>query len=418
MTAWQRKIGVTAGLLLVTAVFVAGGISVLKLAEADHDQEIRATSVDRGVLVQVVEATVREASFEVSAWGFLKPFEERRVSAEVPGYVASQAVEVSDRVTEGSVLFQLDGALRQAAMSKAEAALDRARSEHRLARENYKRVALLEAKDSANPTEVLQVTTNLEVADAAVRQAEETVEEARILLDKTTIRSPLAGQVARIHTRQGEYAHVGQPLVDLIETDRLKLAIQLGAREVIAFAPGDPVTMLVSAIPALRFEGRILWISPSARPDSRQFEVVIEVPNHDGRLRPGFFVQATLVPRSDGAHRFEEAASFVAIPRMAIFERYRQTYCYVIRHQAGQSVERAFRTRIETLPIPSDPEHVRVISGLEPGDRVVTTGLPHVTHEAVVRVGQPEPSRSRYTSGSESGSSASRRTSGSGSGSD
>ena len=76
----------------------------------------------------------------------------------------------------------------------------------------------------------------------------------------------------------------------------------------------------------------------------------------------------------------------VTIPRLAVLELYRQHYCYVVRRTAAESVDRAYWTLIETLPILSDPQNVQVISGLEVGDRVVTTGLQHVTHECVVRV--------------------------------
>lgn len=381
----RRRLAITITVLGVTAVLVAGGIGTLKLAEAKRIPKDRSATVDGGIPVRVATASVRQVPYEISAWGYLSPFVELTVSAEVPGFVKSQRVEASDRVSEGDVLFHLDSALRKSALEKAKAELERARSRHRLAIQNHARVQSLVEKDSVNPLEVAQITTELEVALAVVHQAEQTVEEARILLDKTEIRSPLRGQVARVHTRQGEYAHVGQPLVDLIETDRLKLVLQLDDRDVITFSEGDPVSMTVDAIPGGSFEGRILRRFPSARADSRKFDVEVEVPNPEGRLRPGFSVHARLV-KSVAANRWDESAELVSIPRIAVFERFRLKYCYVVSRVDGESVDRAILTRIEVLPIPSDPEYVRVSGGIGVGQRVVTTGLPHVTDQTIVRI--------------------------------
>jgi RND family efflux transporter MFP subunit len=375
----------TITVLAVTAVLVAGGIGTFKLARANRSPEDRRAIADGGIPVRVATASVREVPYEISAWGYLSPFVELTVSAEVPGFVQSQHVEASDRVAEGDVLFQLDRALPKSALVKAKAELERARSQHRLARQNHAHIQSLEEKDSVNQLEVSQVTTELEVALAAVHRAEQIVEEARILLDKTEIRSPLRGQVARVHTRQGEYAHVGRPLVDLIETDRLKLVLQMDDRDVITFSEGDPVSMTVEAIPNASFEGLILRRFPSARADSRKFDVEVEVPNPEGRLRPGFSVRATLIKPVE-ASRSDESGTFASIPRIAVFERFRQKYCYVVSRLDGESVDRAILTRIEALPVPSDPEYVQVIGGVGVGDRVVTTGLPHVTDQTIVRV--------------------------------
>lgn len=383
--AHKRNPIVTIAVLLVTAALCTAGITALRWVDADREQTVADTPPQSGVAVSVAVAATHRVSLEVSTWGFLAPFEELTIAAEVSGPIESQSVDVSDRVSKGDTLFQIDKALHAVALDKALAEKERAASDFRQARENANRVQGLQATESANPMEVLDVQTALDKAKAMVKWADATVNEARILLHKTTIASPLDGVVARIHTRQGEYAHVGQPLVDIIVTGRLKLTVQLEDREVIAFTTGDPVTMIPTALPGKTFDGRILRIYPRATLDSRKFEVEIELPNPQGQLRPGFFAQAKMVPRptTDGD---AAAPEVLTIPRLAVLERYRQQYCYVIRRAEGESADRASLTPIETLAILTDPQNIQVVSGLQAGDRVVTTGLQHVTHGCAVRV--------------------------------
>lgn len=381
-----RNTTVLISVLLVTAVLGIVGVGALREAEARRTTSDTPPGIERGVAVRVAVASFRQIALEVSTRGFLEPFERVTISAEVSGYVQSRLIEAAHRVTKGDPLFRLDNALHQAALDKALADVDRARSDLNLATENRRRIEKLRVEQSANPTEVLQVNTEYAKAEAMVKHAEAVVREARILLDKTVIVSPLTGVVARVHTRAGEYAHAGQPLVDVIEVDRLKLPVQLDDREVVSFSPGDPVTLFVTAVPGGHFEGKVLRIYPSAAVDSRRFEVEIEVPNSDGRLRPGFYVEAKLRRKEGEATDAERASRILSIPRMAVTEQYRKHFCYVVKSIDGESIDRAIKTPIETIPLLSDPRHVQVVGGITAGDRVVTTGLQHVTHECAVRI--------------------------------
>ncbi len=381
----KRDITVTVVVLLATAALGAAGIAALRQADAKHSAIALHPPQDNAVAVSVAIAQLQAIRFQVAVSGFLEPFEQLTISAPLPGQVETQFVEASDRVNQGDPLFQLDAALHANAVVQARAAAHRARSELEFAVQNLQRIESLQERQAANPTEIAKVNTEHQVARAMLKRADAAVREAEIRLDRTTIRAPLTGHVARVRTRQGEYAHVGQPLVDLIETDRLKLIVQLNDRQVVAFRTGDPVNLRVPVMPRGRFAGRILRIHPRAMPDSRKFEVEIEIPNQEHRLRPGFHVQAEISrePRPDGQ---PHEAQVVTVPRMAVFELYRRQYTYVVRRADGDAAERAFRTPIETAPLLSDPQHVQVITGLHPGDRVITSGLQHVTDQAPVRV--------------------------------
>ncbi|MEE9294105.1 MAG: efflux RND transporter periplasmic adaptor subunit [Phycisphaerae bacterium] len=393
--ASKRDTTVLVIVLLVTAALGAAGVAALKRAEARRAQSTTEPPPELGVAVGIAVARSRTIAVQVDASGFLQPFEQLTISTQVPGHVENQYVEVSDRVNAGDMLFQLDASLRTTAVEKARAAVDRADSELKLAVDNLNRMQRLEAQRSTNPTEVLQVETQHAIAQAMLKKAQAALREALIMLDKMLIRAPITGEIALVHTRQGEYAHAGQPLVDIMESDRLKLIVQLSDREIVAFAPQDPVTMRPSALPGETFAGQVLRIHPRATLDSRMFEVEIEVPNADHRLRPGFHVHATLHQKArhtDKTHHDVGSAvrtaqtKVVTIPRAAVFENYRRKYCYVVKKRGDDDRQHAVRTPIDVAPLLSDLQHVQVLTGVQPGDRVITTGLQHVTHQSIVRV--------------------------------
>lgn len=381
-----RKTIVVVSVLAITAALGIVGVGARRAAEEARGHDLNTVETEQGVAVKVVRPSLTDSTPTLSTRGFLIPFEEITLSAEVPGLVAAQFVEVSDRVNAGDPLFEIDNTLHKTALSKAMSDADRAGSDLELADDNRRRMEKLNAGNSAEPTEVFQARVEHDKAKAMTAYADAVVAEARIRLAKALIASPLAGVVARIQTRRGEYAHVGQPLADVIEIDRLRLVIELDDREVVAFAPGDPVTLVVPALPGEGFSGRVLRVHPRAAADSHRFEVEIEIPNKNGRLRPGFYVEATLGQHK--ARRVESALDRpnLILPRIAILEQHRKQYCFVVRAAEGETVERVHRTELETTPLLSDPQHVRIVAGVTVTDRVVTTGLQQLKDRDIVRV--------------------------------
>ncbi len=360
------------------------GLTAAALATKKHADDIRANAMAppkpaMGVSVSVASVEWRARSLTVRTNGFLAPVETRTVSPEVSGYIEQQFHEVSDPVSSGHPMFQIDRSLAAIGVEGSEAVVDRAKSQLTLAEENLKRVQRL--GEAANPLELTRFSAEHQVALASVREAEAAHHEARVLFDKTDVTSPLNGFVSRIYRRQGEFAHAGQPIVEVIETGTLKLLIQLDDREVVIFATNDPAEIYVPALPTKSFDGKILRIFPSAALDSRKFEVEIAIANVDGHLRPGFYAEATLTAVPD-----EASAQVPAMPRLAIQIRDGADHCFVIHRDESTGQEIARLVRIETVPLLGSPQFAQVLSGLEVGDRVITTGLQHVTDKAAVLI--------------------------------
>ncbi|MFQ5489900.1 MAG: efflux RND transporter periplasmic adaptor subunit, partial [Phycisphaerae bacterium] len=288
----------------------------------------------------------------------------------------------------GQALFKIDDALRSIEHEQAQAAADRAESEYELAAANWRRIESLPDQTSSS-MERIRAQMQYRAAKADKQRADALVRESALLLERTTTRSPIDGVVSGIHFRQGEFAQPGQPLLEVIEVDRFKLVAEIEDRDVIWVEAGFPVALSTDALPGERFVGKVGRVYPKSLATSHKFEVEIEVPDPDHRLRPGFFMQGTITHRTHGGAG-ADSSSVLVVPREAVIRRYGQHLCYVVRSTEEQSgsgqVLRAVRTPVEVLPIPADPRRYELVRGVAEGDRVVTKGIGHLSDETVVRI--------------------------------
>jgi membrane fusion protein (multidrug efflux system) len=366
-------------------VLVVAGFSVLKWIERSRGAAAKTTVTSTATPVQITHIQRRPQAIQVDFRGFLEPFTELTIAAKVPGIIVEQWVEVSDEVDVGDSLFKTDDAVTKLVHEKALAMQKRAESDHGLAQANWRRVQDL-TRGTSTSIERVESEAGYHGASADKHQADVAVREAALQLEWTIVRSPLDGVVSKVHLRMGEYARAGQPLVDLIEVDRLKLLTEMEDRDVVQIKVGMQAKLSSAAFPDEQFLGTITRIFPKALPTSRKFEVEFELPNPGRRLRPGFFLTGSITQFSGS----DEVANILVIPRLAVIERYGQHCCYLVQAIQGegetQPVHRAVRRVIEVWPLRSDPSSFRLVAGLVEGDTVVTKGQQYLTDRAEVHI--------------------------------
>lgn len=371
----------TAG-LVVTSVFLLRQTKAVKAAVVREDHSsatpVRVTSVERRII-----------RHRAKLHGFLAPFVAVAVSAGVAGEIVAQQVDVSANVEAGQTLFQIDHAVQTIEHEKALASLDYALSEYDLAKAHWERIQGLD-KEQVSPIERKEGETKYLSAKARMRQAEAAVDLSALMLEQTSVRSPMRGVVSRLHFRLGEFVQPGRPLVELIEIDRLKLFAEIEDDEVVWVRVGQRVLLTSAAFPGEPFEGKVHRVYPEALKTSRKFEVEIELANPDRRLRPGFFMTGSIVkPATD---ELESSVSGVlVVPREAVVQRYARHFCFVVRavdSPVGASDSRliATRTPVTVFAIPSAPRLLRIVDGVDEGDLVVTKGQQHMSEQTHVRI--------------------------------
>jgi RND family efflux transporter MFP subunit len=292
---------------------------------------------------------------------------------------------------QGQVLLSIDDRdfrerLNQAEQAYEEAvrALESARQNKRLADITYERYRRLYEEKALTQQELDQIETqkelarlDLERAEAMVRRAKAGLEEARIMYGYTKVTSPINGVVTEKKVEIGTMVMPGAPLFTVEDTENFRLEVYLDERFSGKVRAGQKVPVYIESR-SQALEGRISEIVPAVDPLTRSFLVKIDLtvtspPKGKGipELRSGLY----------GKARFTTGKKTgLLVPEAAVVKKGQLTGLYVV-DQKGYISYRIVRTGA------SYPEKssVEVLSGLNPGERIITEGIEKVIEGGVVK---------------------------------
>jgi RND family efflux transporter MFP subunit len=196
-----------------------------------------ATPVDPSVVASAVVVPLRSAD----------------VASRLSGTVASVYVQDGSDAESGQLLVKLDQATYVAAIGVAEAALRRANATVEQAQ-----LQLEQLPPDASPGQVEAVQANVRVAEAEHALAESTLAEAQTALQQTEVRAPFAGTVADVVIAAGEQAIAGQTLLTIGDTSGWLIeTTDLSELEVVRVAVGDRTAISFDALPGRTIEGTV-----------------------------------------------------------------------------------------------------------------------------------------------------------------
>ena len=310
----------------------------------------------RGVSVEVIRLRLRDFSVTSTYIGHLLPWERVSLRAELDGMAESADYEEGDRVGPDRVLVNIS-------TDRLKVRRDLARSDHQLAESNYLRDADL-FKRSLIPNSRLDQTRNRrDVAKLSLRLAE-------IELEKSTVRSPIAGIVKSKGVERGEYVNKGQMLAEVLNVSRLRARFDVPEGEIRHLVRGKQVRLTLDALPGEEFQGVVKTVGLEADRTTRTFPVEVALDNPRERLRAGMLARVR-VP-------LLEYRQQVLVPRHAVLEREHGRAVFVVRD--GRALEVPIRTGA------ASGENLQVLEGLRSGDRVVVTGQQKLVHQEPVRI--------------------------------
>lgn len=296
-------------------------------------------SAETGGTVYVTEPVVRgDLTATVTATGTVQPTTEVEVSSELSGTLLSVDVDYNDEVTVGQVLARLDDTKLRAQVANAEAALAAARAQlaqaeatQREAEELYETQAELQKRGVVKHSDFVTYEANRDRARAAVEaaQASLTLAEANLALqrtdlEKTAIRSPIAGVVLNRDVSAGQIvaASLSAPTLFTLAEDlrRMQLLVDIDEADIGEIAVGNAARFTVDAYSGRSFPATITQIryAPETTDDVVTYKGVLAVNNADLTLRPGMTATATIVVTEEqGVLQVPNAALRYAPPQVA-----------------------------------------------------------------------------------------------------
>lgn len=313
--------------------------------------------------VAVEVAPVKVASLEktLTAVGSLSSPQETVITSQVDGKVTTLNIRQGRLVRRGAVLATLDDSVQRAGVLTAEADLFNARQIYQRDQKVRNTGGLSEQQ--------------LQSDEAAVRRAEAQLDQARANLEYTRIRAPFTGALGLRQVSLGAFVKAGNAVVSLHQVDPLHLDFDLPQQEVSRLKVGQRVHFTVSGLDG-DFKGRVTTVDPALAAGSRTVRLQATVPNPDRRLKPGMFVRVNLVVGIVPEALF--------IPMQALTAEGQVNRVWVV----GKD-EKAERRTVEVGQYQDN--WVQVLSGLKPGDRVVTAGVQKLHPGASLKISPYQP---------------------------
>lgn len=310
----------------------------------------------KGVPVKAQPVSVGEVQSDLSAVGSLTASESVLIRPEIAGRVIDLHFREGQPVRKGDRMVSIDGSEYQAQLAASSADARTEMQKYQRARE------LLQQKFISQ--EAVDVARGSMERAIAKRQADE------VMLSKTTIKAPFSGTVALRLISPGAYVKAGDDIVRIESTGTLKLDFRVPEIFVSKLKQNQSVSMRTDAYPGETFTGRIYALDPAVDEKTRTILARAEVPNPQGKLRPGMFGRVSIL--------LESRPTAITVPEQAIWPQGRDTFVY--RAVDGKAVLTKVQIGVRR------PGAVEIVSGLSPNDMVVTDGQMKLKDGAPVMV--------------------------------
>ncbi|MDR2240952.1 MAG: efflux RND transporter periplasmic adaptor subunit [Zoogloeaceae bacterium] len=271
---------------------------------------------------------------------------ESRLAFRLGGKLIQRRVDVGARIKRGQVLARLDA--QDAALNAAQAEAARA-----LAEAEAKRYRELYAKKFVSQAV-------LDAKETALKTAETQAGMARNQAGYTTLAADRDGVVTAIEVEAGQVVAAGQTVLRVAEGGEIEILIAVPEADVEKVRRAESFNIVLNSLPGRVWTGRLRELSPAADPATRTFAARISVPEADESMRLG--MSARVEVKVGGGE------TVLRLPLSAFFTRDERTNVWVV-DPATQTVT---LTPVETDGVVDN--EMRVKSGLQPGQLVVTAG--------------------------------------------
>jgi len=376
------------GVVVVLLLLVGGAFAFGYARRSTKESNVPLPVNDKADLhVEVLKPTAISSDRALSLPGTVKALEQTKIYPRVTGYVRRWLVDIGDEVKEGQLLAEIDTpdldaqiSQARAQLASAQASVNQAIAQRNYTKSNAARYATLSDQQlvAKSQVEQTQAQASTDEATVAAAQSNVTAQEANLrrMLDNQSfakVVAPFAGTITTRTVERGELVTDTKTaeMFTLVATDPVRIFVEVPQTVAPSVRAGTDATISVREYAGRTFSGKVTRSAGALDPDLHTMTTEVQVPNPDGMLLPGMYVEvALLLPVP---HRVLE------IPSTALY-----TDAQGVRVATVDAQQ-----KIHYMPIQIERDTgntIQVASGLTGDERIVKIAMPTLVEGDPVEV--------------------------------
>jgi RND family efflux transporter MFP subunit len=379
------------GVIIVLAVVVAGGFAFGWSQRSKAKSNVPVVSAEvRPIRVEVIKPAMIESDRAISLPGSVRALEQTKIYPRVTGYVRRWLVDIGDKVTAGQLLVEIDTpeldaqlAQARAQLAQAQAAVKQVAAQRDYSKSNTQRFETLADQKLVSKSQVEQTQAQAHTDEASVASAESNVlaqqANVRRLVDTqafSRVVAPFAGTVTTRNIERGDLVSETKTteLYTIVAIDPVRVFVDVPQTVASSVRAGAEATLEVREFPGRKFAGKVTRFAGALDPELHTMTTVVQVPNPDGALMPGMYVQALLT--------FPVPHRVLEIPATALYSDAQGLRVAVVDAQQ----------KVHFAPITIERDtgaKLQVATGLTGDERVVKISIPGLAEGDPLEVAAP-----------------------------
>ena len=351
--------------MLLVVGLVVGGLGFFKFKQIQGAMAAAANFAPPPVAVTTVTVKPEKWPSTFNVIGTMAAVQGVTVSADLPGTVDKIHFESGQWVKQGDILAELDTRQERAQLANMEAARD-------LAHINFGRMEQLVKQGVLAKSDYDNAVASQKVSDAQVAEVKATI-------DRKTIRAPFSGLLGIRQVNLGQYLAAGQAIVPLQSLDPIYVNFGVPQQDSSQIKIGNVVRITNDALKERVYTGKVTAFDSVVNDATRNIQVQATLSNPGGKLRGGEFVQVDV---STGVAR-----DVISVPATAInYAPYGDSVFVVgdMKDPKGNTYRGVRQQFVKVAGTRGD--QVAIISGLNPGDEIVSSGVFKLRNGAAIEI--------------------------------
>ena len=346
----MRKIVIAVVIVLI----IAGGLAGIKALQVKKLMEMGKTYAPPPESVSTVAVRAEKWQGTLDTIASIVAVQGVTITPELAGTVTRIAFESGAVVSKGDLLVKLDTSSEEAQLRAIEAQLE-------LARINLAREQKLREQNMVSQSE-------LDSAEATMKQTQANADAERTLIEKKTIRAPFSGQAGIRQVNLGQYLDAGKPIVWLQTISPVYADFTLPQQNLALLSNGMPARLQIDSYADRTFEGKLTAINPGIDQTTRSIGLRATFDNAQELLRPGMFARVQVL--------LPVEKPVLVIPATSVLRSPSGDSVYVIEPDSTGAGKAGLKVRQQLVRLGLERgDFVSVESGLKPGEQIVNSGL-------------------------------------------